>query len=105
MKTTTKTNNHVYIVEEKCWNYGGYEIKSNYFNLGWNVASQRELEENGASHTRNDYYDENSGVTFRVLAHSQKEAIKRVRKYVKEKNYPVFHGLDFETDYVSLRLR
>ena len=100
---TQKTNNHVYIVAERFWDYECRDSKRDYFNLGWNVASQKELEETGISHTRNDYY-ENSGVTFRVLAYSQKEAIRKVRKYVKDKKYPVFEGLGGGTDYVLLRL-
>ena len=99
---TLKTS-HVYVVDQKDWSWGQYENKRNYFNLGWNIGSQRELEDNGVSHIRNSYYDD-SGVTFRVLAYSKKEAIKKVRKYIKEKGYPVFHGLGGETDYVSLRL-
>ena len=96
---------HVYVVEKKNWDYECRSPKRDYFHLLWNIASQRELEENGVSHTRNDYYEEDSGVTFRVVANSQKEAVKKVRKYILDKNYPVFKGLGGGTDYVSLRLR
>lgn len=99
-----KTNHHVYVVSERFWDYECRDSKSDYFNLRCNVASDNELLANGVSHTRNDYYNENSGVTFRVLASSQKEAVKKVRKYVKQKSYPVFKGLGGGTDYVSLRL-
>lgn len=107
MKNLTKSlkTPHVYVVEKKNWDYECRDSKSDYFNLRCNVASENELLANGVSHTRNDYSDENSGVTFRVLAHSQKEAIRKVRKYVKQKSYPVFKGLGGGTDYVSLRLR
>ena len=98
-------NFHVYVVEKKNWDYECRDSKGGYFNLGWNVTSDNELLETGISHTRNDYYNENSGVTFRVIAYSQKEAVKKVRKYVKQKSYPVFKGLGGGTDYVSLRLR
>lgn len=95
---------HVYVVEKKNWDYECRDSKRGYFNLRWNVASENEIKKTGVSHTRNDYYDENSGVTFRVLSYSQKEAVNKVRRYVREKNYPVFKGLGGGTDYVSLRI-
>jgi len=100
-----KTNHHVYVVEEKDWSWGHYDSKRDYFYLGWCIASENELEENGVSHTRNSYYYENSGVTFRVIASSQKEAVKKVRRYIRDKKYSVFNGLDCGTNFVSLRLR
>lgn len=95
---------HVYVVEKKNWDYECRDSKRDYFNLWWNAASQRELEETGISHTRNDYYNEGQGVTFRVLAYSLKEAIRKVRRYVKEKKHSAFNGLGNGTDYVSLRI-
>ena len=100
-------NQNLYVVAKKFWDYECRDSKRDYFNLRWNLASEDELQETGISHTRNNYYNEGAGVTFGVYAYSQKEAIRKVRKYVKKNNYPVFNGLDSgtDTDYVSLRIK